>query len=260
MPEPQFYSADFVNSLSKNARAGVMSRPEPRKTIRDYFKIGSKGSDSTRETSDRDSIWTVSQWDPATMLGTFDCLSLKPGTRLDAYCYKSSLGSNCFVYALPQSASLPDPSLCPKSSRHFLKPPVPPEAMDDVMSAITGDGSALSYLQASILARELREFGAGWHGLKWSLQFVRDQNPAASGSIAEANPGQPAVGWKWLESVAEWRPLVSINETEVTVEFYTTCEYYDRRIVRNIDTYQAGNYCFTSKETIVADGGPGLCL
>ena len=35
------------------------------------------------------------------------------------------------------------------------------------MQAIDGDGSLRSYFEASILARELAEFGAIWHGISW---------------------------------------------------------------------------------------------
>jgi hypothetical protein len=36
--------------------------------------------------------------------------------------------------------------------------------LDDFMDAIEGDGSAWSYLSASLFAREAAELGALWHG------------------------------------------------------------------------------------------------
>jgi len=45
------------------------------------------------------------------------------------------------------------------------------------MAAIEGDGSPESYIQASLLARELREFGVRWHGCDWSTQEILDKNP-----------------------------------------------------------------------------------
>jgi len=43
-------------------------------------------------------------------------------------------------------------------------PPRPHGALDDFMDAIEGDGSAWSYLSASLFAREAAELGALWHG------------------------------------------------------------------------------------------------
>jgi hypothetical protein len=260
MPEPEFYSAAFINSLRRNTHIAVASKPVPRATFRDRFKFLSKTPASRGVMLDNDGTWTVSERNPEQLLEGFDRLHLKPDIKLCAYVYKSPLGSNGFVYALPRSATMPDPGLCSRSSSHFLRPPVPPEAMDDPMSAIIGDGSALSYLQASVIARELREFGAGWHGLTWSVQFVLDQNPLMADMNGDVSTGPPTLAWKWLETVGEWRPHVSLNETVVTVVFYTSCEYYSRRIVENVDTYRARNYCFSSKEAVVADGGPGLCF
>lgn len=44
--------------------------------------------------------------------------------------------------------------------------------------AIDGDGSLRSYIQASILRRELEELGAWWHGLEWSTHTLPDNGAA----------------------------------------------------------------------------------
>ena len=68
------------------------------------------------------------------------------------------------------------------------------------MEAIEGDGSPESYLCASLLARELHEFGAMLHGCNWSTHTILDQNPLAVGNslqLLNAPSGTPEQ-WKWL--------------------------------------------------------------
>ena len=40
------------------------------------------------------------------------------------------------------------------------------------MHSLTGDGSPLSYLSASLLLRELSEVGALWHGVRWDVEEI----------------------------------------------------------------------------------------
>ena len=59
----------------------------------------------------------------------------------------------------------------------ILEPPKPSDALDEFMEAIDGDGKPWSYLCASLLARELAEFGAMWHGCGWSEHAILGENP-----------------------------------------------------------------------------------
>ena len=97
-----------------------------------------------------------------------DSLRIKPGYVLRAYQFYEGGNGNAFVYAVPKTEPFPDPQECQaRSPSHFLGPPVPPNALPTVAEAIEGDNSPWSYLQASILVRELQEFGAMWHGVTW---------------------------------------------------------------------------------------------
>jgi hypothetical protein len=40
------------------------------------------------------------------------------------------------------------------------------------MDAIPGDGTPESYMEASLLMRELGEFGALWHGRSWGTHEI----------------------------------------------------------------------------------------
>ena len=110
--------------------------------------------------------------------------------------------------AMPFDAEFPEPKDCPTLESHLLKAPKPSEALDDVMEAIEGDGTPWSYLAASLLRRELSDFGAAWHGVHWSLHFVLDEDPWMADPPKPDDPplDRPttkAVEWTWLEGVAE---------------------------------------------------------
>ena len=112
--------------------------------------------------------WYKSEADPNYILDCFPALHLKKGYILRAYQFSDGRGNGSgFVWAMPQAAPFPDYKDCPRLESHFLKPPKPPGALESVMEAIEGDGSPMSYLCASIFAREVKEFGAVWHGCSW---------------------------------------------------------------------------------------------
>lgn len=116
--------------------------------------------------------WFKSIVDPMDVLAVFNPLRIKDGYILRAYqCYAGGNGDG-FVWAMPVDAEFPDPEDCPRLEGAFLKPPVPPSALENVMDAIDGDGSSWSYMYASLLAREFAEFGAMWHGCSWDTHYV----------------------------------------------------------------------------------------
>lgn len=116
--------------------------------------------------------WSISAVDPMTVLAVFKPLRIKEGYILRAYQFCSGGNGNGFVWAMPTDADFPDPEQCPRLEDVFLEPPKPPAALDDAMEAIDGDGSPWSYLCASLLCRQLREFGAMWHGCDWSTHSI----------------------------------------------------------------------------------------
>jgi hypothetical protein len=126
---------------------------------------------------------------------------------------------------------------------------------------VDGDQSALSYLQASILARELDEFGAGWHGLTWSTHRILEEDLTVSDFANRASDSrQDRASWKWQEAVTEWRPACIVNDALIQVVFYTYSELYTRSIVRHRDVYRPGSYKCESEQSVVAGGGPGFCF
>jgi hypothetical protein len=176
------------------------------------------------------------------LLAPFTTLWLKPGYILRAYQFIQGGNGNGVVYAMPEGAPFPDPDDCRRDAQRFLRPPVPPDALPDVMAAIDGDGSPWSYLSASVLARELAEFGAMWHGCNWSVQRILEEIPADSGLT-------------WIEAQPEnLRPSVEMSADGVTVTFCAYSVVYAERVTRHVDRYMPGSYTFTSETTVLATG------
>ncbi len=116
--------------------------------------------------------WHKSDLDPTALLDVVDCLWMKEGFTLRAYLYRVGGNGNGIVWALPTDSPYPEPSECDKLTDQFLEPPKPKHALDDFMEAIDGDRSQWSYMCASILVRELWEFGARWHGCSWNDERI----------------------------------------------------------------------------------------
>ena len=126
--------------------------------------------------------WTISNVDPMKIVALFNpALWLKAGWTLHAYQLRDSPSGgngNGVIWALPGKSWFPEPGSPTVlwGRRKFLEPsahltlpiPKPPNAIEDFREVIEGNGTPLSYALASILARELYEFGAMWHGLSWS--------------------------------------------------------------------------------------------
>ncbi len=211
--------------------------------------------------------WSKSWHDPIKVVDLFRPLRVKKDYVLRAYLHREEGNGFGVVWALPADAEYPEPKDCPRLGHHFLQVPKPWDAMDDTMEAIEGDDSAWSYLAASLLRRELGEFGALWHGMKWGTHVVLDDNPWAGGPPAEdAFPGERPMSepreWKWLEAQPEnWAPQVRLEPDRAVVTFYTYTahagddeENQQERIIRHTDTYRRGKYRALTTEKKIAEG------
>ena len=211
--------------------------------------------------------WSKSSVDPLGLLAVFDSLHLRKGMTLRAYQYRASSGGNACVYAMPEKTSFPEPAECVSDSNRFLDPPVSPGALEDIMEAIEGDESSWSYLSASLLARELMEFGAFWHGCDWSTHTIVDkkmlvkQTKSLSRRCSEQDPDSLVVDqdeWEWLSPKPEdWDPVVRMSDELVTVTFYTISELGRATIYKHVDSYLAGSYSFVSEVAAIAHGPGG---
>ena len=213
--------------------------------------------------------WQKSRTDPTKMLEVFPKLKVRRGNVLRAYVFLQDGNSNGFVWALPADAEFPIPADCPRLEAHFLKPPKPFDALDDMMEIIEGDDSPESYLHASILRRELREFGGGWHGIQWGMHTVLDVNPWESPQPAADAPktDRPTSNpqeWKWrAPRPANWSPEVRLERDRAVVAFYSYTplmterdngEFEKERIILHTDTYRRSKYRPLVSEKKLAEG------
>jgi hypothetical protein len=127
------------------------------------------------------------------------------------------------------------------------------------MDAIEGDGSHLSYLSASLFAREISEFGAMWHGCSWSGHEIVDKAPWEYFSSSEnRTPSSKAEDWKWKkEKPTQWQPSVCMKKNKIKVTFYSFCGLERESIYLQVDTFKAGKYSFKSKEVTISTGVRG---
>ena len=131
----------------------------------------------------------------------------------------------------------------------------PDDACPDVMEAITGNFSPFSYLEASILKRELEEFGARWHGCNWcTYRILASPYDTCSGIIG----GGGAAQWSWTDrKIDDLRPRVDVNSVQVVVTYHARSDLGCQHITRFEETFKSDSYLSTSTQTEVARGGGG---
>jgi len=207
--------------------------------------------------------WSKSPADPTKVLEPFTRLHLRDGMTWRAYLFHQGGNGNGVVWAMPSDADYPEVKDCPIVTTHVRRPPKPVDSLDDFMEIVQGDGSVESYMEASLLGREILEYGASWHGLSWRTHLLLGANPWSS----PPNYGMEPFAWRntnrkeWMwktEQPAMWEPVVAVEGTRVQVTFHTYSGYQKERIYRFVDTFQKGSYRFTSSRTVLAEGRPGF--
>ena len=224
----------------------------PVKTVN---RLRRRGCKAIEVAEDGPEGWSKSRVDLTRLFDIFKTLQLKPEFVLRGYEFRASGNGNGVVWAMPANAEFPEPEECQILTDEFLEPPKPESALDDVMDAVMGDVSPLSYLSASLLNRELYEFGAIWHGCTWSTHSIIDEMPSSVDAEEQSSQNQD---WEWHESEPElWEPVVKITPKRASVVFHTFSGHDQESISRHTDTYRIGSYCFKAKTKIIASGPIG---
>lgn len=212
-----------------------------------WFKQGRRSAGRLLTEAGKDEMRREGGWrrcpfalDP--LVAAYPGLHLAPGQTLRAYLYESGGNGNGIVWAMGQEADFPEPSACRTLSKRFLEPPRPKGAVEP-MRAVAGDGTPRSYLAASLLMRELWEFGALWHGVSWGCH-----EPVEEARLE----GE----WEWHEPrPADWRPIVTMAADRVEVSFYTTSPLGQLGLYLHTDTYRPdGGYLPESRTARIASG------
>jgi hypothetical protein len=202
--------------------------------------------------------WRKSQLDPTALLVYFVTLHLKRGYALRAYERHQAPNSWGMVWAMPASATFPEPE--PNGNG---RPPKPEGALGNVMEAIEGDDSPYSYLCASLLARELEQFATISPESEWLNCFVLDADPWRSDNgVAHTLAGQgfrpEQHNWNWAGPRPEqWRPAVFMSQRSATVVFHAFSGVGRQRILAFEDRYLRGSYTFSRHEKAIAKGPAG---
>lgn len=108
--------------------------------------------------------WQKSKVNPMDVLKIFPNIWIKEDYVLRAYVFRSNMGGNGIVWAVPEGSEFPEVGEC-EVLDGILHSPKPENAVP-FTDVIEGDNSPESYIQASIFVREMFEFGAFWHG-RW---------------------------------------------------------------------------------------------
>lgn len=241
---------------------------KPSFTAAEIRRLRDQADELSRVPEDTPNGWSKSRLEPGKVVDVFRPLHLREGIALRAYQYMHDGNGNAVVWAMPADAEFPEPQDCPRLENHLFNAPKPYDALDDAMEAIEGDGSPRSYLFASLLRRELNEFGAMWHGANWSTHVVLDDAPwkiqARNDESPLDRPTSKPEEWKWYEAAPKtWAPQVSVEKDRVTVVFYTYSALAEQRseeevgkegIYRHVDVYRAGKYRPRVERTKIAEG------
>ena len=208
--------------------------------------------------------WNADATAASTVASLFSRLSVRDGIQLVTLAARAGAGGNGWTYALPEKTQVPTPAHLELAAAF---PPAPPKgALSDVMDAVEGDGSLRSYVQASILSREIGELGAWWHGLGWSTHTLLDNGegpfsprPALQPLDAYTAPDRDQE-WRWgSDPPKDWRPVAARESAAVTVVFWTISALGTERIVRSVDRYADGSLRpFDSAAETVAEGPGGF--
>ena len=195
--------------------------------------------------------WSIGYLDAEKFYKTYFSLSIKEDYKICIFKWYDSIGGNGIPYCLPKKSSETD-----VLSKWILKNKGKPEsqyqkpdnALDNLMEAINGDETPLSYLSASIFYREVNELGAFWHGISWGSHHYIDQE----NDIKHLND------LTWIETKPkDFRPVVYENDENFIVTFYTFTGLLREAIYQHQDIYEKGSYLLDTNTKTVAEGSGG---
>ncbi|WNZ22089.1 hypothetical protein HJG54_03865 [Leptolyngbya sp. NK1-12] len=207
--------------------------PEP-KSLDDLSSVFAFGGLTPEEITAPQSLrrWSVSMVNPGAALLKLPGLDLKPTWRLVSYLYRDGDNGAGLVLAVPEElATTAHLEKALPASGNFKQPPKPEGALMDFMEAIDGDRSAVSFLVASLLCRELREFGALGAYRNWTHHRPIDAIPQRA-------------KWHWqTEPPKDLAPKVKVlPDGQAVVEFFTCRISAGIALYRHLDQYPVNQY------------------
>jgi len=208
--------------------------------------------------------WCRVDFDAEALIGVFASLSLRPGYRLLTYFYHSNGNGNGVVVAFPEESDAYRVLASVSAGTPISWPPTEDAPMGP-MEVIESDGSALAYLSASLLMRELREVGAEWHGVDWEEREV--MAPTRTYLAGRSRTAKHNQSLQNLVDELEWpqdkpaieslAPEVRFDDQVVQVVLHTFTEMGRQHVTRWTDVY-TDSYAPACESEEVAVGGSGF--
>jgi hypothetical protein len=218
-----------------------MPEPESLDALGDLFKFGGPPGiiDSSATADGR---WFVSAVNPADALIRLPGLSLKSKLRLVGYVYRAERSGRGVVWGVPEAVgATAELEKALSDDLDITQPPQPEQAINGVMNTIQGDRSVVSFIVASILRRELVEFGAAGKYCRWTHHRLIDGIP--NSVIPEWRTDPPK----------DFAPRARIfPDGRAAVEFFTCRVAAPTAIFRHIDQYPSDSYDLTSLDRAIA--------
>ncbi|MEM9265442.1 MAG: hypothetical protein AAGA46_07955 [Cyanobacteria bacterium P01_F01_bin.13] len=230
-----------------SAAAEHMPEPDSLATLSNLFRKG--GITHTEgSTPNANGRWFISTVDASSALRHLPGIGLKPNYCLVTYLYRIRRSNmnhgGAVTWAMTSQLSTTSHlEAALAMAGDYSAPPYPEGALQNYMTAITGNLTAGSFLIASILQRELQEFGR-------CGKFHRWQHHRLIGNLPKQR------SWQWrMEQPKSLTPKVhSLPNGKIAVEFYTCRIVPPIGIFRHIDRYPTNSYVAkASNQAIAAD-------
>jgi hypothetical protein len=185
--------------------------------------------------------WVSSASNPGVALLKLPGLRLRPDFRLVTYLARLAQEGVGVTWAVPEASSTT--ALLQKVLDQDLngKAPQPAGALAHVMEAVEGDRSPLSFIIASLLQRELQEFGATGKRQDWTHHRLINTPPTQ-------------VHWEWQTTPPkDLSPKVMVYpDQRAAIEFFSCRVVAPVAVFQHIDQYPATGYRPMQKSRIVA--------
>jgi len=242
-----------------NTQTQLSSWPEPSTEVpepeflddlSDIFTFGGRSKEERTDFVQR-SPWLISPFNPASVLLKLPGLWLKPGYCLVGYLYRTASKEAGLIFALPEALSTTAHLQQALTHSTIATPPKPEGAMPHFMAAIDGDRSAASFMVASLLKRELQEFGTRQSSSP--PEAIGKRSIWRHHRLIQALPSK--LPWQWhTEMPKDWFPKASVLPNgQAAVEFFS-CRVSAQEAVmyRHLDRYPVDGYQPTSSERALA--------
>jgi len=227
---------------SSTSTADAMAEPDSLDDLSGIFTFGGTPMAEHPPSSVQDE-WFVSTVNPGAALLKLPGLRVMSDFRLVSYLYRSQGSGAGVVWAVPADYSNMSQleQALQNNPQNIQAIPKPPQALENYMDAIEGDRSHSSFLMASILYRELKEFGALAKRQNWSHHTLIDQIPVNENWQWQANPPKDLM------------PKVRLYpDGKSAVEFFSCRSNDTTQIYRHLDQYLPNSYRPTGIDKPVA--------